>query len=105
MNSILVTPRVSEKAYAQSQQNTYVFDAPLKANKNQIAEAVTTQYEVTVESVRTVVQAGKAVRYSRGKRSYPGTTHRKDSKKAYVTLAKGDSIAVFDTAEVEQEAK
>ncbi len=96
--SILVTPRATEKAYGQTQQNTYVFNVPLTANKDQIAAAVAEQYEVKVKSVKTLVQAGKAVRYSRGKNRYPGTTTRKDSKKAYVTLAEGSKIQVFEEA-------
>jgi ribosomal protein L23 len=47
------------------------------------------------------VQSGKAVRFSRGKNRYPGTTNRKDSKKAYVTLAEGSSIQIFEQPETE----
>lgn len=106
MNLISVTPRATEKAYAQSQNNVYVFNVPLTANKQEIAAAVETQYEVKVAGVKTVVQSGKAVRFSRGKNRYPGTTHRKDSKKAYVTLAAGSSIQVFaEPAAAEEETK
>lgn len=99
--SILVTPRATEKAYGLSAQNTYVFDVPLAANKDQIVAAVTEQFEVEVKSVKTLVQAGKSVRFSRGKNRYPGTTHRKDSKKAYVTLAEGSSIKIFEEPEAQ----
>lgn len=102
MSLISVTPRISEKAYAQSQNNVYVFDVPLTANKQQIADAVASQFEVEVAKVKTLVQAGKAVRYSRGKNRYPGTTNRKDTKKAYVTLAEGNSIQVFETPAEEE---
>jgi large subunit ribosomal protein L23 len=105
MSLILVTPRVSEKAYAQSQNNVYVFNVPLTANKQQIAAAVESQFDVTVVNVKTLVQSGKAVRFSRGKNRYPGTTTRKDNKKAYVTLAEGSSIQVFDTPAAEEEKK
>jgi large subunit ribosomal protein L23 len=94
--NISVIPRATEKAYAQSQNNVYVFNVPLTANKQQIVEAVETQFEVKVTGIKTLVQSGKAVRFSKGKRSQPGTTHRKDSKKAYVTLAAGNSIQVFE---------
>lgn len=96
MNLINVTPRATEKAYGQSQNNVYVFNVPLTANKQQIAAAVESQFEVKVTGIKTLVQNGKAIRFSRGKNRYPGTTTRKDSKKAYVTLAAGDSIKVFD---------
>lgn len=100
--SILITPRATEKAYGLSANNTYVFDVPMSANKQQIAEAVAAQYEVTVKSVTTLVQSGKAVRFSRGKNRYPGTTTRKDSKKAYVVLAEGSSIQIFEEAAKEE---
>lgn len=105
MNLINVTPRATEKAYAQSQNNVYVFNVPLTANKQQIIEAVESQFEVKVTRIKTLVQSGKAVRFSRGKNRYPGTTARKDSKKAYVTLAEGDSIKVFAEPAAEEEKK
>ena len=92
----LVIPKTTEKAYGQSQKNVYVFDVPLTANKQEIAAAVTAQFDVKVKTVKTLVQDGKSVRFSRGKNRYPGTTTRHDSKKAYVTLAAGSSIAVFE---------
>ena len=95
MLPISVTPRATEKAYTQSQKNVYVFNVPLTANKQQIVAAVESQFEVKVVNIKTLVQSGKAIRFSRGKNRYPGTTNRKDSKKAYVTLAAGNSIQVF----------
>lgn len=105
MTLISVIPRATEKAYAQSlSNNVYVFNVPLTANKQEIVAAVEAQFEVKVERIKTLVQTGKSVRFSRGKNRYPGTTKRKDSKKAYVTLAAGNSIQVFDQA-VEEEKK
>ena len=105
MSDIFVKPRTTEKAYGQSLKNTYVFDAPLSANKQDIASAIEKQFSVTVVSIKTLVQNGKAIRFSRGKRAQPGKTVRKDAKKAYVTLAKGDSIKIFDEAKPEEEKK
>lgn len=101
--NILITPRATEKSYRLATlQNTYVFNVPLDANKQQIISAVEAEYDgVKVASVKTVVQSGKAVRFSRGKNRYPGTTKRKDSKKAYVTLSEGE-IKMFATAEGEE---
>jgi len=96
MKPIIVIPRATEKAYAQSQNNVYVFNVPLNVNKQEIANAVEEQFEVKVTGVKTLVQSGKAIRFSRGKNRYPGTTNRKDTKKAYVTLAEGNSIKVFE---------
>ncbi|MDX2775924.1 50S ribosomal protein L23 [Streptomyces caniscabiei] len=103
--NISVIPRATEKAYAQSLSNTYVFNVPLTANKQEIVAAVEAQFEVKVTGIKTLVQNGKAVRFSRGKNRYPGTTNRKDTKKAYVTLAKGDSINVFEQPAEEEEKK
>lgn len=101
---LLVTPKTTEKAYAQAAgMNVYVFDVPMNANKEQIARAVEEQFEVRVTNVKTLVQKGKSVRFSRGKNRYPGSTTRRDAKKAYVTLAEGSTIPVF--AEAEQETK
>lgn len=105
MTQISVIPRATEKAYAQSQNNVYVFNVPLDANKQQIVAAVEAQFEVKVERIKTLVQTGKAVRFSRGKRAQPGKTTRKDAKKAYVTLAEGSHIQVFDQPTEEKEKK
>ena len=99
MNTLInIYPRKTEKAYSQSLSNVYVFDAPLSANKQQIVAAVEAQFSVKVTGIKTLVQDGKAIRFSKGKRAHPGITSRQDLKKAYVTLAKGDSIKVFDEA-------
>ncbi len=105
MTHISIIPRATEKAYTQSKNNIYVFNAPLTANKQQIVAAVEAQFEVKVTNIKTLVQTGKAVRYSAGKRSQPKTAHRKDAKKAYVTLAQGDSIKMFDEPAAEEPAK
>ena len=101
---ILVTPITTEKAYGLSAgMNIYVFSVPVSANKQEIARAVEEQYQVSVTNVRTVLQKGKSIRFSRGKNRYPGTTNRQDTKKAYVTLASDNTIPVFES--LEQEAK
>jgi len=106
MTNLVIIPRATEKAYGLVlKDNTYVFNVPATANKQQIVAAVEAQFEVKVTNIKTLIQNGKAVRFSRGKRAQPGNTVRKDSKKAYVTLAKGDSIKVFDEAPVEETAK
>ena len=103
--TILVTPVTTEKAFGLANKNVYVFDAPLTANKQQIQKAVEEQYGVTVKAIKTLVQNGKAVRFSRGKNRYPGTTTRNDSKKAYVTLAEGSSLNFFEQPAEEEEKK
>lgn len=96
---MLVIPRISEKAYASAQDNTYVFNVPLTANKHQIAEAIASEYGVTVEDVRLVVMKGKKVRAYRGKKAQPGIAVRADKKKAYVRVAEGNTINIFNEEE------
>lgn len=96
MSVLTIIPVNSEKAFATATENVYAFKVPLTANKQQVAEAVESQYGVTVLKVKSLVVKGKSVAFSRGKRARPGITHRKDTKKAYVTLIEGDSIKIFD---------
>ncbi len=97
-------PRMSEKSYAVSQVlNTYVFVVPKSANKHTVAQAVSTQFEVTVVSVNTTNLKGKEIRTYR-KRSRAAAGRQADTKKAYVTLKEGDSLPLFAAVE-EQEAQ
>ncbi len=104
-NLISVLPIATEKAFGLSKSNIYVFNAPLSANKREIVSAIEEQFEVKVVSIKTLVQDGKVVRANRGKRHYGGSATRKSTKKAYVTLAKGDSIKVFDQTETKETTK
>lgn len=94
----LLIPRLSEKTYGLHLQNTYTFNVPIVVNKNQIADAVAAQYGVTVVKVNVILSKGKVVSsISKRRKAIPG--RRSDFKKAYVTLAEGDSIKVFDGQE------
>lgn len=103
--TIVIKPRVSEKAYSQSQSgNTYVFDVPLASGKHQIAAAVRSQYSVSVVSVRIASVPGKSQRNIRRGRLV-GSSKRRDIKKAYVTLKEGDSLPFFAAETEEPKAK
>lgn len=107
MKDFILKPRVSEKAYKQSQvesARTYVFDVPLSANKHTVARAVSVQYEVTVKDVRISLAKGKVKQsYRKGSRPIAGV--RSDIKKAYVTLKKGDAMPIFAEVEAEEKAE
>ncbi len=92
--TLVLKPRVSEKAYGMSQGDVYVFMVPKSASKPAIASAVKAQFDVTVTDVNTVVVKGKAKRTIR-KGGRPVMGRQSDFKKAYVTLKEGDSITVF----------
>jgi len=94
-------PHISEKAYGQSQNNTYIFKVPTTVNKQQVATAVAVQYGVKVEGVRIVIAKGKLKRTVRNGK--PSEGRRSDTKKAYVTLVEGDRLKIFD--EVAEEEK
>ena len=87
---IIFVPVVSEKTYDLIEHNnTYTFLVDRRANKTEIKESIKEIFDVSVDSVNTINRKGKAkgVYFSRGK--------RKDTKKAYVTLAAGESIDIF----------
>lgn len=103
--TLLLKPRVSEKAYGQSLSlNTYVFVVPASSNRKEVADAVAAQFNVTVTGVNMLNVKGKVKRTVRkgGKQSMGRDN---DIKKAYVTLQEGDSIAVFATEDANNEPK
>jgi large subunit ribosomal protein L23 len=77
--------------------NVYVFDVPLNANKTEVITTIEKQYDgVKVRDARLMIVKGKAKTVNRGKRARPTTAHRKDTKKAYVTVLEGKiEIAAF----------
>lgn len=88
---VLVRPLVTEKTTSQLQASSeYAFEVAPEANKIQIKEAVEAFYRVTVEDVRTLVVRGKM------KRSGRTVGKRKNWKKAYVRLAEGQSLNVYE---------
>lgn len=98
MNDLTLIPRISEKAFAGSDQakgQLIVFDVPVTATKQMIAAAVKEQFEVEVTNVRTLRVKGKVVRTVK-KRSRPISGQRKVIKKAYVTLGKDSRIAIIE---------
>ena len=85
---VIVSPVITEKATALSEQNKVVFQVRTDATKPQIKEAVEKLFDVKVKSVNTLVTKGK-VKMFRGIRG-----QRSDVKKAVVTLAEGQTIDV-----------
>lgn len=91
--SILVKPLVTEKVSALNEEGRYGFVVDKKANKVEIKKAVEKTYGVTVESVNTMVYAGKRkMRYTKA-RIVEGRT--KSFKKAIVKLQEGDIIDFY----------
>ena len=87
---IIVAPVVSEKSYGLMEQGVYTFLVHTDANKTQIKIAGQEIVGVKVASVNTLNREGKR------KRSRTGYGKRKNTKRAYVTLAAGsDPIDIF----------
>ena len=97
----ILEPRATEKSYLEQTNRIYVFPVELDKSKQEIAKMVEKEFNVKVTDVRTLIRDGKKAKYSKGKHAYPGITHRRDKKFAYVKLAKGDSIKVFDEPEAD----
>lgn len=86
--SVIRAPRVSEKTVRGQEMNQYAFEVATDATKADIKTAVEKLFDVQVKAVNVVNVKGKtkAFRYRNGRRG--------DSRKAYVTLAEGQSIDV-----------
>jgi large subunit ribosomal protein L23 len=100
---LILKPRMSEKTYAQSAGGVYVFVVPGDATKHSVARAVAAQYEVTVQDVNILNVKGKAKRtISKGGRRV-ANGRQSDIKKAYVRLAEGQQLPIFEAVEEAEE--
>lgn len=88
--SVIVGPRITEKAVGKSEQNVYTFVVRQNANKYQIRDAIKATYGVTPVKINTVNKLpAKRMVGMRGK-----VKHVKGMKKAYVYLKEGDTISI-----------
>ena len=89
---VIRRPIISEKSTALAEVGRkYAFEVSMKANKQEIREAVENLFNVDVSSVRTLVMHGKV------KRGGKLETKRPNWKKALVTVADGQKIDFFQT--------
>ena len=86
--NIIRRPIITEKATMASEYGTVAFEVSIKSSKKQIKSAIENLFNVKVQSVNTLIVKGKVKRF-RGKLG-----KRRDLKKAYVTLAEGNTIDV-----------
>ena len=92
--SVLKKPIITEKMTAAGEKlGQFGFIVDKRANKVEIKKAVEKTYGVTVESVNTLNNAGK-VRNRYTKTGFV-TGMKGATKKAVVTLKKGDSIDFY----------
>ena len=91
LSKVIKRPLITEQGNAMREANNqYIFEVAPEANKHEIRQAVEHFFGVKVTNVRTMNYRGKIKRMGRfaGKRA--------DWKKAVVTLAKDDSIDLFE---------
>jgi len=97
---ILISPLITEKSLAKTEKGYYTFMVAKKANKPQIAKAVSDLYNVSVSSVNVIRVKGEE-KLIRGR--FKTTT--KDYKKAIVALKVGQKIPGFGVEEKKEEKK
>ena len=96
LSDVLIKPILSEKANKQSEKmNRYTFVVDRKANKLEIKKAVEEFYGVQVIDVNTAVMPGKAK--ARFTKAGLLTGRKPAKKKAYVTVADGETIDLYGT--------
>jgi large subunit ribosomal protein L23 len=95
-SEVLIKPLLTEKANAQQDTlRRYAFKVARKANKLEIKKAIESFYGVSVTDVNTAVQPGKNKTRFTKKGFVQG---RKPAfKKAYVTVAEGETIDLYGT--------
>ena len=93
LRSVIRRPMLTEKGSVLREQfNQIMFEVDKNAGKVEIRQAVEKFFGVKVLKVRTVAYEGKRRRAGRL------FTRRNDWKKAYVTLAPGQKLEIFEGA-------
>jgi large subunit ribosomal protein L23 len=93
-NEVLLAPVVSEKSYSLIEERKYVFRVHPDAHRTQVRQAVETLFDVHVEGVNILKVQPKPKRRGLIKGIKPGW------KKAIVQLREGESIEIFEGAQV-----
>lgn len=83
---VLLSPVITEKSTMASEHGKFVFNVRRDASKEDVRAAVEGLFKVKVTKVNTLNRKGKTKRF----RNNEG--RQSDSKKAFVTLAEGQSI-------------
>ena len=91
---VLISPVVSEKSYGQIVQNRYTFKVHQDAHKTQVRQAVEELFDVKVLNVAIIKVQAKPKRRGVHQGVRPGW------KKAVVQLKPGDSIEIFEGAQL-----
>ena len=87
---VLLKPTITEKSTLLQESGRYTFEVDLKANEGLVKEAVEKNFNVTVTDVNITMLRGKRKRYGPRFKKMP------DTKKAVVTLKRGDRINLIE---------
>jgi large subunit ribosomal protein L23 len=93
-NEVLLAPVVSEKSYSLISDRKYTFKVHKNAHKTQIRQAVEELFGVKVQNVNIVKVQAKPKRRGVSRGIRPGW------KKAIVQVREGDTIEIFEGAQV-----
>jgi large subunit ribosomal protein L23 len=93
-NEVLLAPVVSEKSYSQIADRKYTFKVHKDAHRTQVRQAVEQLFDVQVERVNIVKVQPKPKRRGLTRGTRPGW------KKAIVQLREGNTIEIFEGAQV-----
>jgi len=88
LDSVIIKPRITEKAVGKSEQNVYTFIVARSATKYDVHDAIKALFGVTPIKVNIVNKSPRQF----ASRSKGRTITEKGMKKAYVYLKKGDRI-------------
>lgn len=88
LEGVLKGPWLSEKALIGTEKGVYVFAVPASATKKDVASAIEKIYKV----VPRKVNIANLPRKTKALRTRRGVGHRAARTKAYVYLAKGETI-------------
>jgi len=92
MKQIIRSPLITEKNTTLAETGVYVFEVHIEASKPEIKQAIEKGFSVKVQGVRTVIGRND-MKYSKF-----GLTKVRKWKKAYVQLAAGQKISLFEGA-------
>ena len=93
-NEVLLAPVVSEKSYSLIDDNKYSFRIHPDAHKTQVRQAVEQLFDVKVQRVNIVKVQAKPKRRGMSIGQRPGW------KKAIVQVREGQTIEIFEGAQV-----
>ena len=91
---VILAPIVSEKSYAGTTRGSYTFKVHPDAHKTHIRQAIEELFDVKVERVNVIKVQAKPKRRGVHRGTRPGW------KKAVVQLRAGDTIEIFEGAQI-----